>query len=221
MENMKYAREYFSEGLLGEYKTARGYEFINLDNPLVIEDIHRFIEERKQSNNYYANLLDALSIDYQGSDTIEFINYKGFLISKDVNCDTTVVSFDKTIYDDVRRDRVLPGNIRIYKGLPYLLSKQSNGFYGERSLEKTSFKTIMKTNPSIKAFQYYGDLYKLGRFSLIIGINGKAYDKDAQTKVDALYNLASQTGSDMLYYGNYNPYTYDYAHVLAPTSLRR
>ena len=79
----------------------------------------------------------------------------------------------------------------------------------------------MKTNPTVSSIRYYADLYKLGRFNLIIGVNGNAIDRDTQAKVDALYELSTQVGSDMFYYEDFNTYNYDYAYILAPISSRR
>jgi hypothetical protein len=218
MQNKQFEFVHYSDSLLEEYQNARGYTGINPNNPVIMEDIEKFIKERKRSNDLYGELLDCLMLDCRDCDTIENINAKEFLISRTCDYDTTVATSDRKIYDDVRRDRVMIGNIKVFDGIPELVTKK-DGTMVFTSLD--SFKTIMVTNPRVKAMRYFSEIFKVGKYNLIMGINGMDHDYDRKQKVNTMNKIADTFGNSIIARSIYDPSTDDYAYVIATRNFRK
>ena len=96
-----------------------------------------------------------------------------------------------------------------------------NGEEESLKLVCSYFKNVMKTNPRIGSIRYFGNLYKLGKFGLIIGINGNADDSDYLDKLEDMNQLSSQLGNGVIRYSDFDLSNGDYAHILFSKSLRK
>ena len=208
----------YSKALLTDYMNSRGLKSVDLGSSFTIMDIEAFIKERKNSTERYARMLDALTLDYRESNTIENIDCKEFLITRTCDFDTTVATSDKKIYDCVRADRVLLGNIKVFNGIPTLANKVGSGYHF-RTLDNTGFKTIMKTNPQIEAIKYFSNLKRISGFNLIIGVNGSIYDYDRYYKEQAIYNLGNRLDNNFIKF-HYEDDT-NYMTLVASRELKR
>jgi len=208
----------YSIQLLNEYMASRGVNVVNLESSFAIEDVERFIKERKRSNNLYARYLDGLTIDYHDSDTIENIDCREFLISNTCDFDTTVLSSDRRIYHDVRSDRIILGNIKIFNGVPTIAHRVKDGYHYQL-LNGNLYKTIMKTNPRIDGIKYFGRLKQISNFNLIVGINGNNFDFDKDNKFKAMNELSNELGNDVIRFQYSNED--DYLYLIASKSLKR
>ncbi len=208
----------YSKALLTDYMNSRGLKAIDLGSSYTIMDIELFIKERQNSTERYARMLDALTLDYRESDTIENIDCKEFLITRTCDFDTTVATSDKKIYDCVRPDRVLLGNIKIFNGIPTLANKVGRG-YSYKTLDDTGFKTIMKTNPQIESIKYFNNLKKISGFNLIVGVNGSIYDYDRYNKEQAIYDLGNRLDNNFIKF-HYED-DEDYITLVASRELKR
>ena len=208
----------YSQSLINEYKASRGFSSIDLGSFLFKDDVKRFIRERKESTDKYTRFLEGLTLDFHESDTIENIDCKEFLISNTCDFDTTVATSDKNIFDIVKRDRAIIGNIRIYNGIPTLAIRVNDGYHYS-VIDNTHFKTIMKTNPRIESIRYFSRLKDVSGFNMIIGVNGNTFDCDMKSKIEAMNNLSSNLDD------NYIRFQYededDYIYIIASKELKR
>lgn len=208
----------YSKVLLTDYMNSRGLKAIDLGSIYTIMDIESFIKERQNSTDKYARILDGLALDYRESDTIENIDCKEFLISRTCDYDTTVATSDKKIYDKVRPDRVLLGNIKIFNGTPTLANKVRDG-YNYRTLKDTEYKTIMKTNPQITSIKYFSNLNRISGYNLIVGVNGSIYDYDRYNKEQAIFNLGNRLDDNYIKF--YYEDEEDYIALVASRELKK
>ncbi len=207
----------YSYGVLNEYMASRGMKIVNLENTFVLEDLERFIKERTSSNDKYRKFLDGLTIDYRDSDTIESVDSREFIISSSCDCDTTIASRDRKISDTIRRDRVIPGNIKIYNGVPVIAYRVWDGYYYKVVLD--NFRTIMKTNPIVSNIKYFRDIKEVSGHNIILGVNGSIYDRDRKDKLFEMDKLANNLDN------NYVKFQYedndDYLYIIASRELKR
>lgn len=217
-DDNKKERKNYSQAIINEYKASRGFTSIDLGSYLFKDDIKRFIRERKESTNKYTRFLEGLTLDFHESDTIENIDCKEFLVSNTCDFDTTVATSDKKIFDIVKRDRVIIGNIRVYNGIPTLANKVNDGYHYS-VIENNYFKTIMKTNPRIESIKYFSRLKEVSGFNMIIGVTGNTFDCDMQEKIEAMNNLSNALDD------NYIRFQYededDYVYIIASKELKR
>ena len=208
----------YSRALLHEYMASRGIKVINLESSFVLEDLERFIKERKRSNDKYSRFLEGLTLNYRDSDTIENIDNKEFLISRTCDYDTTILSSDKKILDLVPAHRVILGNIKIYNGIPTIANKVKDGYH-YNVINNNHFKTIMKTNPRVDSIKYFDSIKKISGFNIIVGINGNNYDYDKKDKINAMNQLSNSLDND------YIRFMYDddddYLYIIASKELKR
>ena len=205
---------FYNESLINNYGDARGYKVVNVSRINIRFDIENFVKERGDSMMLVQDLLNARLIDYRDCDTIEYVENREFVVSNNVDCDTTIVTPDVNIYKDVRRDRVILKRIKIYNSLPYLVDKNRN----RKLIDPRLFKTIMIMNPYFESIRFYERFATNPDYNIIIGNCGKTYDKDIEYKIDQMDELYTRTN------GILHPYFVtrgsNYAYVLTSENLR-
>ena len=180
---------FYNQSLIDNYGEARGVNVVNVSRPSIKFDVENFVKERMNSVTLVHDILNGRVINYRDCDTIEAVENREFIVSKDKDCDTTIVTPDVNIYEDIRRDRVILKRLKIYNGIPYLVDKNKK----MKEVNYQLFKTIMIMNPYVTSMKYFERLVNNPNFNVIIGTCGKTYDRDYGRKIDQMSNLYERT----------------------------
>ena len=212
---------FYNYPLIDDYGNARGLNVVNVSRLCIKDDIEVFVKERQESIALVRNLLNSKAINYRESDTIESVNNREFIISNNSDCDTTIVTPDQKVLNDIRRDRVLLKRLGMIDNCPILLNENDDK-QKFKVINSFLYNTIMIINPSPYSIRVYEKLFTNPYFNVIFGECGKTYERDRKEKMGIMYRLYytyANNGKDlsMINVKQQN----NYAAILTSTGLRR
>ena len=205
---------YYNSTLVDQYADACGYNIVNLSRWFTQDDIESFIKDRRYSLYLTRDILNGKGINYFESDTVECVDNKEFILSNNTDCDTTILTPDTTVFRWIKRDRIMLRKLRIHNGIPYGVNKDND----YKLLQPRLFHTLLIINPRIGSLKFYDELLNNPNYNVILGVAGKTYDKDYQSKVKSIEDLAHNT--DQIYRTTNTTRNDSYACIMTPQKLR-
>ncbi len=213
-DTTRYPR-FYNKSLVDEFGQAKGYKVVNVSRQFIRNEIEAFVKERRYGINLVRNLLDGLYIDYDDSDTIETVNNNEFIVSNNTDYDTTVVSSDPKVFNKIRNDRIILGNLKFYPNKTVIETQDKK----EKIVNPKLFRNILVVNPYSEYLKFYEKALKNKNFNIIIAQCGTVYDQDHNFKVRQMeYLLYKLNGKAINYHAEDN--RDNYAFIVASEGAR-
>ena len=206
---------FYNKSLVDEFGQAKGYKKVNISRLFIRNEIEAFVRERTYGINLVRNILNGLYIDYKDSNTIETVNNSEFIISKNTDYDTTVVTSDPKVFNKIRRDRIIFGNLKLYQNRTIIEMQDKK----EKLVNPNLFRNILVVNPYSEYLKFYEKKLRNEDFNVIIAECGTRYDKDHDFKVAQMNELLHRIdGQAIKYHAEDNKD--NYAFVIASKNAR-
>ena len=164
----------------------------------------------------YEYLLEELDIDFMNDNTAEVDKspFDSVVLPFNTKIITPYIDRFVNYHDSFNFDkRLIPGNIEVEYGVPYLRSLFDNNI--SNYISNLDVDNFMTQNPYDGFEKYkFHELHNTGIYGVVLGIYGNTYDKDYNSKLKSLYDVKSLF-LDSDYVENYYVFGDKYFYVVA------
>ena len=186
-KNNNNLREEYIMNLAKIYKEATGTKTIDLESQMFLDELTSWIKERNKIMQQYAICLNYMDIEYDNPMTIEV----GKGIYDSIACENNTTTIITPYAQDLKQlyqNKILEGTIKI-----------DNKHSKEKDLTNyiENFDTFMTHNPyHKKEIKDWPILYNDLKYNIILGVYGKNFDKDKESKLKMLKEIKERIISE-------------------------
>ena len=176
--------------LLEQFQRANDIWFMNKDSRSFEVDFMEWFGERKVLTDNYLRFLSYLDLGPFYDDTAEV--GKGGLDSAVKDFDTTIITSFPGSFRGIDLSRILEGKLMVSGGFPYLMGQGVDA--GQFTLiPSETITTYMTQNPyTFEDIRNWEMLHNSNSAGIIVGIYGKSWDRDKNSKIKMLEELVKK-----------------------------
>lgn len=182
MENERYLNN-----LIEQFKAATGVKTVDTNSKEFMKEFREWLSKRQVMGDGYIALLNYMELYFDTPHCAEI--GKGRYDSVVLPYETTII----TPYSDgiirVNDGEVINSDFNVFVGAPLLTSNEMDF----RVIQPHQISTYMTQNPySSDAIRCWHQLHCNHNNAIILGVYGKTYDKDMETKINQLKKLRAK-----------------------------
>ncbi len=187
--------EQYIKNLIEQFRLATGNKNTDLNSEAFITEFTGWIRSRQKIGKEYTYFLNYMGLRFADPNCAEI--GKGVYDTVVKPFDTKLITTATQSFEELKmKDRIITGNMRVYKGYPVLVRHDIKGNRLDQ-IPNDIILTYITQNPfSQNSISGWEGLHNSGNNNIIVGIYGNVFDKDAEAKIKLIEALKSKLSSD-------------------------